>query len=107
VRDIFLQKVSCYDLLCQTSMRLSLDETIAGRTSETPGDEAVRSRGVVGKRIVGIKQKYLGPREVGEGLQGQSVEELLLEDGTKLLLWASESEHEPYVQVIVMKPKKR
>ena len=82
-------------------MRLSLDETVAGRTSETPGDEAVRSRGVVGKRIVKIKQRYL---ESESGLGGQIVEELILEDGTRLCLWGYESEHDSYVQVIVVKP---
>ena len=107
MRDIFLQKVSCYDLLCQTSMRLSLDETVAGRTSETPGDDAVRSRGVVGKRIVKIKQRYLRESDAGLGREGQIVEELILEDGTRLCLWGYESEHDSYVQVIVVKPKKR
>ena len=87
-------------------MRPSLDETVAGRTPKALGDEAVISRGVVGKRIVEIKQKYLGTREAGEGLEGQSVEELILEDGTRLLLWGHEGEYDPYVQVIVMKPKK-
>ena len=67
----------------------------------------MKSRGVVGKRIVGIKQKYIGSWEGGPGFEGQSVEEIILEDGTRLCLWGHESEDEPYVQVIVVKPKKR
>ena len=65
----------------------------------------MRSRGVVGKRIVKIEQQYLGSRLAGD-FKGQSVTALLLEDGTALELQAQETEDEPYVQVTVMKPKR-
>jgi len=67
----------------------------------------MKSRGVVGKRIVKIEQQYLGSRLVGD-FKGQSVTALILEDGTTLELRAQETEEdEPYVQVFVLKPNKK
>ena len=62
----------------------------------------MKSRGVVGKRIVGIEQNVYA---LPWGGHIQEVTAIVLEDGTELRPLAVETEFEPVVEVIVWKSK--
>jgi len=64
----------------------------------------MKSRGVVGKRIVKIHQSMEYPRNHPKVMDVYGID---LEDGTMLTPTTCEGETEYYVEVMVRKPKKK
>ena len=65
----------------------------------------MRARDVVGKRIVEIRQmKFWDERTRSQRVHFAA---MVLDDGTWIDFTANESEHDPYVEAKVEKPRKR
>ena len=68
----------------------------------TAGEATMRSRDVVGKRIVKVRHstlvdpEYYGPRKIVDWIE--------LEDGTRLVAFAYETSDQPTADIIAVKP---
>lgn len=64
----------------------------------------MNTRGVIGKRIVAVKQERFRDETAGTRMDVQWIE---LEDGTRLVLHVYETEDCPIVDASVIRPEKR
>ena len=66
----------------------------------------MRSKDVIGKRVVDVIHETQPPRE-GRGTLGRFTSSLVLEDGSIIWAWAQETEGDPIGTLELIKPDAR